>query len=324
MSPEPPPRTPALERAILRTVAYSDVFGYAPSAVEVHRYLHGAAATADDVRRALAGLVPEWLRGDDQAVALAGREELLPLRRRRLEASRGLWPGAVRWGRALGRLPFARMVALTGALAVDNVEPGADLDYLIVTEPGRVWLCRSLVIQAVRVARLRGVVVCPNWLLAADALELPRHDLFVARNLAQMVPLAGIGVYHRMRELNAWSRSFLPNADGPPRAVPGPDGDRSLLARGAETLLRTGLGAALEGWERRRKTREILARSGSNPELVLDDRQCKGHVDAHGHRVLRAYAERLEALGLEPDGSPEPAPLAAETPRAVHHRVPTP
>lgn len=303
MSPSPPPRAATLERAILRTVAYSDVFDYAPSADEIHRYLDSTPATAGAVRRAIAGLVPGWLCSDVDAVALAGRDELLPLRRRRLEAACRLWPAAIRWGRALGRLPFARMVALTGALAVDNVEPDADLDYLIVTEPGRVWLCRSLVIQTVRVARLRGVVVCPNWLLAADALELERHGLFVARNLAQMVPLAGVEVYRRMREVNAWTRAYLPNADGSPRPVTGVERARGLAARGVESLLRTGIGSTIEGWERRRKCREILARSGSNPELVLDRRQCKGHVDAHGQKVLHAYAERLQALGLEPAGS---------------------
>jgi hypothetical protein len=319
----PPPPSTAIERAILRTVAYSDVFDYAPSADEVHRYLDTTSATAGAVRRAIDGLVPGWLCADNDAVALAGREELLALRRRRLETARRLWPAAVRWGRALGRLPFARMVALTGALAVDNVEPGADLDYLIVTEPGRVWLCRSLAIQTVRVARLRGLVLCPNWLLAADALELERHDLFVARNLVQMVPLAGVKVYRRMREANAWTRTYLPNADGPPRPVTGVERARGLAARGVESLLRTGIGSTIEGWERRRKRREILARSGSNPELVLDRRQCKGHVDAHGQKVLHAYAERLQALGLVSEGSADLASPEVAAPRTAHHTTPT-
>lgn len=307
MSPSPPPRSANLERAVLRTVAYSDVFDYAPGPDEVHRYLDGTPATADAVRRTLADLVPRWLCGDDEAFALARREELLPLRRRRLDTARSLWPAAVRWGRVLAHLPFARMVAVTGALAVDNVEPGADLDYLVVTEPGRVWLCRSMVIQAVRVARLSGVVICPNWLLAADALELPRRDLFVARNLTQMVPLRGFEVYRRVRRVNAWARDLLPNAEGPPRSTCDAGRGRGAATRGVEALLRTRVGAAVEEWERRRKTREILARSGSNPELVLDRRQCKGHVDAHGQEVLRAYAERLRALGLAANGSAEPA-----------------
>jgi len=79
---------------------------------------------------------------------------LSELRKRRAEVAARLWPEAIRCGRSVGRVPFV-MVAVTGALAMDNVDEGADLDYLIVTEPGRVWLCRLLIVQLVRLHRLR-------------------------------------------------------------------------------------------------------------------------------------------------------------------------
>jgi predicted nucleotidyltransferase len=53
-------------------------------------------------------------------------------------------------------LPFVRMVAVTGALAKDNVGQRVDIDLLIVAAPGRIWVCRRFLILAVRVARLLG------------------------------------------------------------------------------------------------------------------------------------------------------------------------
>lgn len=292
-----------LERSILRTVAYSDVFDYPLSNNELHRYLDAVSATPEEVAETSRRLAGSTICAEDNLVALAGREELFAVRRRRQLHAARMWPAARRWGRILGHLPLVRMVALTGALAMDNVETDADIDYLIVTEPGRVWLCRALVIQMVRAARLTGIVVCPNWLLAADALELGDRSLFVARELAQMVPLSGLDVYRRMRGLNRWTDAWLPNAARLPRPVQLTARPRGRLARAAEGALLGRTGAAVENWERRRKTREILRAGRGSPELVLDTHQCKGHVDAHGERIRRAYADRLRALGLAPSES---------------------
>jgi len=296
----------ALERAIMCTVSYSDVFDYPLTEGEVHRYLDGVAATPAEVSRALDGLSGPRLCSDGDMVALAGRDEVFAVRRRRQREAERLWPAARRWGRLVGRLPLVRMVAVTGALAVDNVKTGADIDYLIVTVPGRVWLCRSMIIQMVRLARLRGVVLCPNWVLAADALSLENHTLFAAREMTQMVPIVGLELYRRTRELNPWVDELLPNAAGPPRAIDDGEHRRSRLTALGERVLQSRAGSAVEDWERRRKTREILGSSPANPEVVLDDRQCKGHVDAHGVRITRAYTHRLRALGLEPPQATPP------------------
>ena len=289
-----------LELAILRTVAYSDVFDYPLTAAELHRYLDSEVATPDEVASALAALAGPLVCDHDGWVALAGREDLFEVRRRRRREAERLWPAARRWAGRLARLPLVRMVAVTGALAVDNVEPAADVDFLIVTEPGRVWLARSLVIQAVRAARLDGIVLCPNWVLASDALVLDHHSLFAARELTQMVPAAGLPVYRQMRRLNPWTDRYLPNAGGPPRALErDPVDRRGGVVRAAERAMLGSIGSAVESWERRRKTREILGAASGTAEVVLDRRQCKGHVDAHGDRIHRTYADRLRVLGIE-------------------------
>ena len=284
---------------MLRCVAYGDVFDYPLSAREIHRYLESVPARLDEVEATAEGLLPDRLGRSGEHYAMPGREHLSETRRRRAAVARALWPHALRCGRKIARVPFVRMVALTGALAMDNVEDGADLDYLIVTEPGRVWLARAMIIQLVRINKLRGVTICPNWILSEDTLGLERRDLFAARELLQMVPISGFDVYRRMIEVNPWTCEVLPNAEGRFRQAEADGHGQSLIGRAGERLLSSGLGDALERWERRRKTREIRRLSPDNPEVVLDHRQCKGHVDGHGQRIARAYEERLRALSLD-------------------------
>ena len=304
-------RTRELENAIVQSVSYADVFDYPLTAHEVHRYLIGVRASASEVGRALAGsrLAPGRLAHRDGFFTLPGREQIVELRRQRKVPAKRLWRGAVHYGRRIAGLPFVRMVAVTGSLAASNVTRDADVDYLIVTAPRRLWICRALVIGVVRRAARRGVVLCPNFLLTESALELRQRDLYTAWELAQMVPIAGFETYHRLRRRNSWAGTFLPNAEGVP-SEPDPQGNpdlpaaRSRLTRVAEGILGSPAGDWLEGWERARKVRRLTreaasvayATEGSRNEAEFSADWCKGHLGTHRQEVMARYRVRLEEL----------------------------
>jgi hypothetical protein len=285
---------------VLRTLAYSDVFDFPLTVDEIHRYLVETAATLEQVDAAVATLAPARVRRIEGLVALAGREELAALRRGRELLAARLWPAARRQGLGLARLPFVRMVAVTGALAAGNPSADGDLDYFLVTAPRRLWLCRTAVIQRVRLARLRGHVLCPNYLVSEQALELEEPSLYAARELAQMQPLTGGDLYRRVRAANPWVARYLPNATGAPKAAGSCVEPRPGLARRAvESVLRSALGERLESWVSRRKIREIRGQARELAEVTLDRDRCKGHTSGHARRILRAYEERVRALGLD-------------------------
>ena len=104
------------------------------------------------------------------------------------------------------------MVAVTGSLAVNNVDAAADIDFLIVTEIGRLWLCRAMIIMLVKLAAKRGVWLCPNYFLSTRALHFDDRNLFSAHEIVQMVPISGRRVFRQLLEENQWVTDFLPNA----------------------------------------------------------------------------------------------------------------
>src|SRR6266699_1902963 len=141
-----PDETLLVEQAVVKSVAYADVFDYPLQAAEIHRYLHGVAGSWDATATALARCCARGqVSHRDGFYMLAGREGLVNLRRRRAVQAERLWPTAVKYGHVIAGLPFVRMVAVTGSLAWDNVNDAGDIDYLIVTEAGRLWLCRWLI-----------------------------------------------------------------------------------------------------------------------------------------------------------------------------------
>lgn len=287
------------EEAILQTVLYADIFDYPLTPAEIHYYLISTSVASERVLALLENSA--WLRArllvTRGFVTVRGRQSIAAVREARAGSSAQLWPAARRWAAVIGALPFVRMVAVTGALAVDNSPAGDDIDYLIVTAPGRVWLARAMAVAVVRVARLFGVGLCPNYVLAHSALGQQRRNLFIAHDLAQMVPLVGRAVYADMRAANQWSVEYLPHAQTPPRDEPElrhPDWQRALQRCG-EWLLGGRLGDGLERWERDRKLLKFAPAAGqSSSAAELDADRVKGHFDDHGHPILQQFDERVQ------------------------------
>ena len=303
----PPTRSPVavlspLKRACVETVAYADVFDCALTAPELHRYLVGVEADRAAVLTAIASsrVDGRFLRRSGAYVTLAGREQTVERRRGCAEHGARLWPQAARYGALLARFPFVRLVAISGALAVDNAGMNGDIDFFIVTEPDRLWLCRGLVIGAVRWAARQGVTLCPNYLLSERALALDPPSLYAAHEITQMVPVGHTATYRRFRRVNRWTDHFLPNAVGAPRVIEAGSSARPRWTRAAEWAGRTSWGGRVERWEQTRKIDRLLRRARGHDEARFSAQWCKGHFDDYGERVRLGLRDRLRALELLP------------------------
>jgi hypothetical protein len=284
-----------VERAIVQTVAYADVFDYPLTADEIHRYLIGVAASRASVRTLLQTQLPRELSRQGRYFTLSGREAAVQTRKTRAATASDYWRRGVHYGRRMSGLPFVRMVAVTGGLAMDNMAD-ADIDYLIITEPGRLWLCRALIVGLVRLAGLQGTELCPNYFLSERALALTERNLFTAHEVAQMVPLTGLGTYEQLRELNRWTYSFLPNAEGTPRRMAAVEPKHHRTHRLVESTLRSRMCSPLEHWEMMRKVRKLGSQGNGHAEAAFGPDWCKGHFGDHGQATLSRYADRLQAL----------------------------
>lgn len=288
-----------LQQGILFAMTYADVFDYPLTAKEIHRYC-GIKASFNDVYAEIRHF--RLLNEIGDFYILPGREALVATRARREKFSARLWPQAIRYGKVIAGLPFIRMVAVTGSLAVNNTEDPADIDYLIVTEPGHLWSCRALVLALGKLTARRGLSLCPNYLVTRRALEFQEHTLYVAHELTQMVPLSGQDVYAEIRQRNAWVADYLPNADGAPPTPASVDQTKSTprLRPVFEMLGRTPPGAWLERWEMDRKVRKLTHEQGFSAESTFSADVCKGHDQRHQTRTQRMLDSKVSRLIQQP------------------------
>jgi hypothetical protein len=300
-NPSEHPADRTLAASVLAAVVYADLFDFPLTLEEIARYQVGSSFGKEAIAHALATdpYLREHLLYRDGYFALHCRPELAAIRVERGVASRRLWPKARRYARWVSRLPYVRMVAVTGALSVHNVGELPDIDLLVVARPGRVWLCRRGLIGLVRIARMLGDDLCPNYIIAETDLELDQRDFYTAHELTQMWPLHGVGIYNKMLKANAWAARYLPAA----MRVDGAAGrDRTTPLRPAiEAALGSRVFDRWERWELRRLRRKLRPLIGEAAEVVCSPTQCKGHTGLHRQNVLVRYRQRLQELGLDGD-----------------------
>lgn len=154
-------------------------------------------------------------------------ESWLARRQRREQAFEALW---ARYGRHVGRLarlPYVRMVGLSGGgMFGTDVR---DLDLFIITRPRRVALVYWMIVLLTRMMGVRSVL-CANYLIDETALTLPEQDYYTAHQVIHLRPLVGYDHYLAFWTANPWVTRLFPNAHPcpPDRTAGGRVGSRWL------------------------------------------------------------------------------------------------
>jgi hypothetical protein len=223
-----------------------------------------------------------------------GRRDLLGVRHARETLSRRLLSDHARPLALLMRMPFVRMVAISGSLAHLNAERGADLDLFVVAAPGRVW---SVTVTTLLVARCLGwrEQLCLNYVVSERALMVSPADLFSANQIVHLQPLSGGPVYSRFLEENRFVERFYPNFR--PRPVAGPGARPAAFVSAVEVLLDWTLAPVYEracrvlyGWHLRRRAHTWRSRD----QVRLDAECLKLHTHSHRREVMEQFERALE------------------------------
>ncbi|MCB0155183.1 MAG: hypothetical protein KDF65_10340 [Anaerolineae bacterium] len=303
----PATASPHVEEA-LKPILYADIFDYPLTFDEIYRFLE-FKTTRETLRILLdQALADQSIMECDGFYSLADRPHLAAERQERWAAAQDLWPKATHYGHWMATLPFVRMVAVTGSLAVENPRNGVDdIDYLIVTQPGRLWFCRAIIILLVRYAHLRGVHLCPNFLLTENVLYFADNNLFIAREMVQMVPLYGRAAYLSMRQMNAWVVDYLPH--GTDLNLQRLDDDLALSQRWLKKVGERLLGGTLGDWVETplqtfqiNKHLRLAKKYGADDKVIFTADQCRGHIDGHHNRVMDAYQGRVKKYNQTAEG----------------------
>ncbi len=191
------------ESCILDTLRFFHALNIAPSFLELQRYQAADKECASFVFGGELLKVLHNLQAQGRIAfvygyyALPGKQELCVARMLGYGASivreqrirRTLW--------VLNFLPFVRGVALAGSQALGLPRKESDIDLLIITEPGWLWLPRTIVtayFQLLGIRRHGAQVanrVCLNHYIAGYKSITHSHNVYTAFEYAKLRPLVG-------------------------------------------------------------------------------------------------------------------------------------
>ncbi len=284
---------------LLDAVIYGDAFDCAVTFDELWRYARAPIAR-EELRRRVRNdpAIARIVAAADDLFCLHDRPELIQRRAARSEHARVLQTRARRITRVLRHVPFVRGLALTGSVAADDAGEDADVDVLVMVEPGRIGLVFLLLGSASRVLGRR--LFCPNYYVPADRLEFPApRNVYIARELAQARTL--LAGPRTLRDANPWVGEIFPNGieAEPPSSCAG-----SLVQRLFETPFRGRVGDHLERWARKVAASRLQAHYGGFgrdvPERVASELEAGAGLRFHAgtpvDSALNRYSERRAEL----------------------------
>jgi hypothetical protein len=202
-----------LEHEVIKTLLYFDIFKYPLKADEVYRYLRTNTVTQDEVAAALRGLSErKYIFSLDAFYSTENNPGNAERRRKGNELALKLMPFARKRGQFISKFPFVRAVMASGSFSKDYMDEQSDLDFFIVTEPGKLWIARTLLVLYKRIALFNShKYFCVNYLVDEANLEIEEKNLFTATELATLIPLQNAAIYRRLLASNPWLTRVFPN-----------------------------------------------------------------------------------------------------------------
>lgn len=116
--------------------------------------------------------------------------------------------------KVISHFPFVKCVCISGSLSKGYADEKSDIDFFIITERNRLWICRSLLHLYKKLTFLnnRQHAYCMNYFIDESKLEIEEKNKFTATELATLIPVFNMGAYQELiRANNNWLKEIYPN-----------------------------------------------------------------------------------------------------------------
>lgn len=206
-------RLSPVQSAVIKTLIYSDIFKYPLTLSEIFNHCTEKLSFKSELQNILDELLTHNLIAYEEGFYFIGRDESIIERRKKgnLLAEK-MMKKARKMSGFISSFPFVRAIGLSGSLSKGYMDEQGDIDYFIITQPGRLWISRTLLVLYRMIFRLNSrKYLCTNYFIDSNHLEIPDKNVYAATEILFMIPTYNGKMFNRFLKANDWTLSYKPN-----------------------------------------------------------------------------------------------------------------
>jgi hypothetical protein len=293
-----------IRTAILRTLLYFEIFGHPLTSDELHS-LTGIPADRELFNDELERLFSEGLIEREAGyVFISNGQVSIAERIKKLERAKRYHRIARFVSRLIAWHPYVRGVFISGSLSKSALAKKDDIDFFVITKPGRLWVSRTLLMLFKKIFLLNSKkYFCINYYIDTRSLEIPDRNLFTATELAFLAPVQNSELYLRFIDANQWVKEYFPNhsfsANGCPLS------SDPWVKKGIEFLMNGRMGDRMDShFMRLYRLRSIRRYKQEDKRLFelnfrSEKNVSKHHPDGYQEKILDQYSRFITAFEKE-------------------------
>lgn len=291
------------EKAIVRTLLYSDIFNYPLSEEEVWKFLISNKNINKTIFDSKIKKINSVVFRKDGFLHIEKKASTISERTDKFKESQKKYSLAYKTIRKLFIIPSVIFVGISGNLSMMNAGRYDDIDLFVITKKDTVWITRLLLIFCLKILgkhrkRTDKKVAdkfCLNMIVDEDKLSLSKNlrSLYTAHEIVQLKPVMQRGnIYERFINCNKWIQSYMPNV------VEQISNQKIETSRKIplENLIKIILSFSF--FEKAVKNFQMLLIKRNLTKEIIEDKFIALHPKDYKNIILAQYTEKISKYGV--------------------------
>lgn len=297
-----------LAQDILKVLAYFDMFNYPLLEKEIKLFLPGDASQIAIIKPLQQLILKERIFHIDEFYSL--HDDPLLVKKRVAGNQRAETDLCITYhiSKFLFKFPFVRGISISGSLSKGYSDRRSDIDYFIITAPGKLWIARTLLHLFKKISYLYGAQhhYCMNYFLDEQVLEIEEKNLFTAVETVTLLPICGNDAQKRFFASNIWTQTYLPNCRFATDDKYYAD-NRLRIKTAIEAIFNNRAGDQLDNffmrmtarrWGKKEQKRRLNIK-GNRMGVICKKHCCKPNPAYFQIEILEKYQEKISELQLD-------------------------